>query len=420
MKMRAYKLARRLSSKRLSWKRRLTTILAFLVIAALGGFLYAWAGLAPISARSGHWSVTAWFLHFAMRQGVETRAAVGVEKPADVDLADPVLALRGAPHFASGCAPCHGAPGEARSAIARAMTPRPPRLEERVPDWSDEELFWILQNGIKFSAMPAWPADHREDEVWAMVAFLRRLPGMTPEEWRAMAGLDAGRAAPEMEVSTGAAAGGGTRIRGLLDRVGEGAREQLVESCARCHGLDGLGRGEGGGGGEGAFPKLAGQKETYLYASLRAYAEDERQSGFMRPVAVALSDAEMRDLAAYYSALAPGDGAVEAVGSEEARALGAEIAARGVPARGIPACDSCHGPGTSAYYPFIAGQYEEYLSLQLEAWRAGDRGGTPFAHVMHMAAEDLTDPEIAALAAYYASLPAHGGRADEARARTSP
>ncbi|MGJ3262693.1 MAG: c-type cytochrome [Salinarimonas sp.] len=383
--------------RRLSWRRRLGTIGAFLVLAAIGGLVYAWAGLAPISARSGHWSATAWFLHFAMRQGVETRAAVSATKPEDVDVSDPALALRGAPHFASGCAPCHGAPGQARSAIARAMTPQPPRLEDRVPEWTDEELFWIVQNGIKFSAMPAWPADHREDEVWSMVAFLRRLPGMTPDEWRRLAGLERADPAPVREAALApagdAAPSGGMRIRRLVDPpIGD----IVAESCARCHGADGLGRGEG------AFPELAGQKETYLYASLKAYAQGARQSGFMRPVAVGLSEPEMRALAAYYAEL-PAGPAAEPAADADGLALGERVARIGVPERGVPACASCHGPQTSPWYPLISGQDVRYLALQLEAWRDGDRGGTAFAHVMQTAAERLTDAEIAAVSAWYAA-----------------
>lgn len=238
-----------------------------------------------------------------------------------------------------------------------------------------------------------------------MVAFLRRLPGMTPDEWSRLAGLEEAAIAPVAgaALASGApeAAGGGTRMRRLVDPP---ISEILAESCARCHGADGLGRGEG------AFPKLAGQKETYLYASLRAYAEDERQSGFMRPVAVGLTEDEMRALAAYYADLPAGPPAGPAPHEGEI-ALGERVARIGVPERGIPACESCHGPRTSAYYPLISGQYERYLKLQLEAWRAGDRGGTAFAHVMRMAAERLTDAEIAAAAAWYAAQPVLDRRA---------
>ena len=67
------------------------------------------------------------------------------------------------------------------------MTPPPPFLPEKVPQWQPHELFWIVRHGVKFTGMPAWPALGRTDEVWAMVAFLRRLPEMEPEAYRALA-----------------------------------------------------------------------------------------------------------------------------------------------------------------------------------------------------------------------------------------
>ena len=48
--------------------------------------------------------------------------------------------------------------------------------------YSDGELFWILKHGIKMAGMPAW-ADHSDDELWATVAFLRKLPGMTEPDY---------------------------------------------------------------------------------------------------------------------------------------------------------------------------------------------------------------------------------------------
>src|SRR3989337_1213280 len=106
-----------------------------------------------------------------MRKSVETHSS-DIEVP---PLDDPALARRGAGHYAASCAPCHGAPGVARSAVTKAMTPPPPYLPEQVPAWQDAELFWIVRHGVKFTGMPAWPALQRSDEVWAMVAFLRRL-----------------------------------------------------------------------------------------------------------------------------------------------------------------------------------------------------------------------------------------------------
>lgn len=364
----------------MTWKRPLAKIIAVAVIAGLGGFAFAWAGFAPIAASSGHWAVTSWFLHFSMRQAVKTQS-MDVTIPKDMDLSDPALVLRGAGHFESGCAPCHGTPETRPSVILREMTPEPPHLPPKIPSWDPEHLFWIVRNGVKFTAMPAWPALHRDDEVWAMVAFLRRLPDLTEADYRKLANGDAGT---------------GTRLRSIDDPIGE----VLRESCARCHGGDGLGRGVG------AFPKLAGQTEAYLLASLRAYAAGERLSGFMEPVAAMLSDDMLQRLATHYASLPAG--AAEAAGTEaDADGLGAVIARHGLPERGVPACVQCHGPKQAPradLYPRLAGQYADYLVLQLEAFRKGARGGTPYAHIMRGVAERLTPEQVRAVAAYYAAL----------------
>lgn len=353
----------------------------FLAAAAVAGFLAIWIGLAPIAASSGHWKITAWVLHFAMRNAVELRATQVEAPPPDLD-AD-ARVLRGAGHYASGCAPCHGAPGMERSAVARSMTPKPPYLPPDVSAWSDNELFWIVRNGVKFTAMPAWPAVARTEEVWDMVAFLRRLPDMTPEAYRRLAGL------PEPAA--------GTRLRALTDPVGA----LVEESCARCHGTDGQGRGAG------AFPVLAGQREAYLLASLEAYAQGRRHSGFMQPVAGALTADERAELAAFYAAKAP----PEAAPAEGDVAVGEAIAEAGIIARGVPACRHCHGPGMApraALYPDLAGQPAAYLELQLHAFSRGVRGGTEFSHIMEGAAHRLEPEEAAAVAAWYSALP-HSG-----------
>lgn len=357
-------------------RRTLWTAVALVGTATVAGFLAVWIGLAPVSASAGHWAVTEWFLHFAMRQAVQTRA-LGINAP---PLDERALVLRGAGHYASGCAPCHGAPGEERSVVARQMTPEPPFLPRHVADWEPEELFWIVKHGIKFTGMPAWPALRREDEIWSMVAFLTRLPDLTPAAYRRLSGGAVG-------------AGQGPRLRSLDDAVGA----IIAESCGRCHGVTGLGRGVG------AFPKLAGQNAAYLLASLRAYAAGERHSGIMQPVAEDLDADAMRRLAAHY-AQAPLGLAVAAEPAGDTAVLGAEIARRGVPERGVPPCAQCHGPKDApraAIYPKLMGQYPDYLRLQLEAFRQGNRGGTPFAHIMRTIAERLSPEEVDAVVAYY-------------------
>lgn len=358
------------------------------IIAAAGvalGMAFAWSGLFNVAASSGHWAITNWFLHYVMRQSVKTHA-MGIEVPA---LDDPALVHRGAGHYAVGCAPCHGAPGQERSPIAREMTPEPPYLPPRIERWKPNHLFWIVRHGVKFTGMPAWAALEREDEVWAMVAFLRQLPRLQPEDYRRLA---LGEVAERSSVP---AADDG------LDRLAD-PFEPVLADCARCHGRDGAGRGVG------AFPRLSGQSESYLFATLRAYAQGLRHSGIMQPAAARLSEAEMRRLAAHYANAAASHEPPASDPPDELLAQGEAIARRGVSADGIPACVACHEPGPDGrypYYPTLRGQTAGYLAEQLRLFRAGRRGGTAFAHIMASIAERLSDQQIDAVAAYFASAP---------------
>lgn len=370
-----------------SWRKTLAWFATLGCVFAAAGFLVAWLGLVPVAASAGHWRITEWFLRFTMSNSVETRAT-GIDAP---PLEDPALVLRAAGHYATGCEPCHGAPGEAQSPIVENMTPQPPTLPRKVPERTPEQLFWIVKHGIKYTAMPGWVALQREDEVWAMVAFLLRLPQITPEEYRRLAYGE-----HVAEAVTGAT---GDDAVSYLFRPLSAPLELILADCARCHGPDGNGRGPG------AFPKLAGQSEAYLLASLQAYASSHRHSGIMEPVAAVLNEQSLRALARHYSGLSP----FAAIGNQDPAAVerGRAIAERGVIEQGVPSCIHCHGPRTgprNPLYPRLAGQYAGYLELQLELFKAGARGGTAYAHIMNSVASRLTPAQIRDLAVYYASL----------------
>lgn len=370
-----------------TWVKRMLTTLAGLAVAGLfGAFLFAWSGFYNIGASAGHWAIIRWFLEFGMRNAVETHA-VGIDVP---PLDELTLFYKGLGHYQGGCAPCHGSPAEPPNPIALQTLPPPPYLPHKVRDWSPPELFWIVKHGLKYTGMPAWPAQARDDEIWAVVAFLIRLPELSADEYRRLARGDARVGRPASE----------ERAR-LIARAG-GAGERLV-ACARCHGL------QGEGGGAGAFPRLAGQKSEYLYEALRGYALGARPSGIMQPIASELTDDEMRELATYYAAVeAPPLSQPQA---EDLRLiqLGGAIAAAGLPDQKIPPCASCHGrqgygEGTSPFYPRLAGQYAAYLALQLQLWRSGVRGATPTSQIMAVVASGLSDEQIRAVSLYYASI----------------
>ncbi|CDX20004.1 Cytochrome c, class I [Mesorhizobium plurifarium] len=323
--------------------------------------LGAWVGFFNVGASSGHWKVTAWFLQLAMRSAVRTYA-LAVDAPKTLD-------SRGLPaaagHFARGCAICHGEPGEPRSPAVMRMLPQPPDLALTVGDWTDAQLFRIVKHGIRFTGMPAWPARDRDDEVWAMVAFLRELPKLDANGFRDLA---LGGSQP-------------TAPAALAD-------------CTRCHGGDGGGRGD-------LVPALAGQKEAYLLASLQAYARGDRTSGFMALPVTGVDPADLAALARHFAAQ-PSVSADSDQVPAEVIGRGQQIAEDGIPERNVPACSGCHiGSDKNPLYPRLDGQHAAYLERQLKLFRSESRGGTRFWRIMATAAQRLTDDDIRAVSAFF-------------------
>lgn len=385
-------------------KRFCLRLAALVPVIAIGGFLLAASGIIPIKASSGHFAVTRWFLNFSMSRSVSLHS-IGIDAPG---LDDSLLVLKGAGHYEVGCRPCHGGPKLERPRIPGAMTPEPPHLTEKINLWQPEELFYIVKHGVKFTGMPAWPAQSRDDEVWAVVAFLLRLPDLSVAEYESL--VDGNSARMEGPVrgtdspTADTAAAVSTPVEGLVQP--EGMRpttdipRAVSDRCGRCHGV------EGGGRGIGSFPRLAGQSPHYTFASLLAYKLGERHSGMMQPIAAGLSDEEMREIAFYYSRLSAPP-VSSARGAEGSIQRGERIAHDGIPEERVPSCADCHGPSPlpkNPFYPYLAGQYAEYIALQLELFKGDRRGGSVYARLMHPTADDLTEDEMHDVAVYYASL----------------
>jgi cytochrome c553 len=359
---------------------------AGLLVALLAGaFLVVVSGIVPVKASSGHFAITNWFLHFAMQRSVSTHS-LSVEKK---KLDEPWLVLKGAGHYETGCRPCHGAPDLEPPVIPQAMTPHPPKLLSLTAEWDPEELFYIVKHGVKFTAMPAWPAQERDDEVWAVVAFLLKMSELDADAYRQLVHgktREPSAAAPVAEL--------------VANEVTPSA---AVQSCARCHGQRGEGRQSA------AFPKLAGQKRAYQVAALEAYARGERRSGIMQPIAAGLTPEVMAELSQYYATQPSGrsdnpDENDSGLAAQIAR--GRVIATQGVPGRGVPSCMDCHGAspfGRNPMYPNLTGQHADYLVLQLELFKARKRGGSPYAHLMNHVAARLTSEQMNDVALYYAA-----------------
>jgi len=255
-------------------KATVTVLVAAGVCVGFCGALFIWAGLFNVAATSKHSWPTTLLLHYAMERSVAYHSP-NLDSP---NLDDPTLVSRGATHYASSCAPCHGAPGELASPIAQQMTPTPPGLYSAGRDYTPSQLFWIIKNGVKMTAMPAWPAQERKDEIWAMVAFIKHLPDFNTESFAKTSGWI-----------------GGAGLLYEMAPVASGGAFNPVP-CGRCHGADGRGR-------NGASSNISGLSVAHFVQVMKNYRDGSKPSGFMQPVAAALSDEQIEQAAHYFAAL---------------------------------------------------------------------------------------------------------------------
>ncbi len=161
----------------------LTVILTLAVLFA-GVFAYVYSGGYDISAGRPHSGITLKMLDMTMRKSVALRAR-NIAVP---DLSDPALVQFGSRHFQDMCVTCHGAPGVSPSEMGKDLYPMGPDLAKAARRWKPEELYWITRNGIKMTGMPAWGLTTDDHELWSLVAFMRQLLSISPEQYRAMVG----------------------------------------------------------------------------------------------------------------------------------------------------------------------------------------------------------------------------------------
>jgi cytochrome c553 len=164
--------------------------------------------------------------------------------------------------------------------------------------------------------------------------------------------------------------------------------------CAACHTTD-------GSRGSAANPILQGQHPDYIAKQLADFKSGKRASPIMKPIASSLSEADMKNVAAFYGGKQAKPGFAK---NKDLASLGEKLYRGGANDRMIPACSGCHSPngaGIPAQYPRLAGQHADYAEAQLVAFRSGARANNA---VMTGVAAKLNDREIKALADYIAGL----------------
>lgn len=332
---------------------------------------FVFSGLYNVSASREHLDVTTWILDLVRHSSVRTQS-IGIEVP---PLGDPGLVALGAMHYRFGCAPCHGSPADAASPIAEVMLPEPPTLTGASQEWSQAELGWIIQNGQKYTGMPAWLSHERFDEVWPVVAFVAAMPQLRAADYEAMTALP-GLAGPTPVVEVAAA-----------------------RSCIGCHGMP------NGPQLHPRVPRLGGQSEAYLRRSLEEYASGLRASGTMQLFAAPLEAEEIAALARFYAGTTWASARTTTTFQPLGDVIsGAAIFETGIPEQDVPACTSCHTGNAAGRFPIIAGQSAEYVLQQLELWGDGLRDNSYPGQLMARVAARLKPQQMRDVAAYLGSL----------------
>lgn len=179
---------------------------------------------------------------------------------------------------------------------------------------------------------------------------------------------------------------------------GDAAKAQPIVNnvCGACHGADGNSTSP-------AYPSLAGQHPEYIFKQLTEFKSGARKNAIMAPNVTKLSEDDMRNLAAYFSAQQP---KVKLAKDASLIAEGQKIYKGGNAGSGVPACASCHGPagaGIPVQFPRLAGQHAKYTLSQLKNFRSGDRANDG-GKMMQVIARKMTDQEMKAVAEYISGL----------------
>jgi cytochrome c553 len=186
--------------------------------------------------------------------------------------------------------------------------------------------------------------------------------------------------------------------------------QETSATCVACHQANGGGMNISGGE---SWPRLAGLNAGYIAKQLHDFKSGERQNATMMPFANMLNDQQIADVAAYYSQLPPTPGQGGENADEALLARGEQLAERGDWNAYIVSCKSCHGPGGQGVgetFPGIAGQHAGYISAQLNAWKNDTRSNDP-QNLMGAIAKRMSEEDIQAVSAWYATQPAAEGEA---------
>jgi mono/diheme cytochrome c family protein/ketosteroid isomerase-like protein len=170
-------------------KRTVTIVVITLLAVVLLGALVVVSGGLSVAADEPHSSIVFDILETARERSIEAHAD-DIQVPA---LDDAGSVRRGAGNYDAMCAKCHLAPGMQPTELSAGLSPSPPNLAEHAHT-DAAEAFWVIKHGIKSTGMPAWGPHMEDQDIWDIVALLRKLPSLSAEQYQAEVTASAGHA----------------------------------------------------------------------------------------------------------------------------------------------------------------------------------------------------------------------------------
>lgn len=174
----------------------IVAVVVVIVLEAIACAVFVFSGTYNVSTDNHDTAFVNWWLARGATRAVKHHAR-GLNAP---DLTSPAMVQEGFKEYNEMCVECHGAPGKQPEEIAKGLWPKAPDLAKTSGDWTPAQIFWITKNGIKFSAMPGWGKTHSDHAIWAMTAFIEKLPKMSPADYQEM---ETNTVSPEVSKSHG-------------------------------------------------------------------------------------------------------------------------------------------------------------------------------------------------------------------------
>ena len=281
---------------RLSLRSVLAGALGTVVLAVIGAAGFIASGVYDIAAYRPHTEAVRTTLKFLQRRAIQRHAA-GLPVPA---LEDSGLVRLGLLLYREHCVPCHGGPGEARHRIGAGLNPNPPPLDQGVERWTEAELYWTTAYGLKMAGMPSFLVGKNPRDLWAVVAFLRRMNRLTPREYRQLQRAAEGAGAGDVPWLAPTRPAALARIPGNPAR---GRRLLLELGCRGCHLIPGV-----RGPGRGIAAPLTGWSDRHYIGGLLVNTPENLVAWILDPrgvdsltamPAVGATRAQAEDVAAY-------------------------------------------------------------------------------------------------------------------------